>query len=190
MTISLEVNVQCRHCKGFWHSPNVPDLQEAQAWFESHSDEHAPRQVCQSCHQARDGLFTDTDETTWCGECYASALDYARQRIKEAWGTPDEVFDRLMESMNEGPPLEPRAVADMDVHAHFIELRVEARRRLDNGESKGQVVDWLLDLAHAPIEGDHDSDEAIQQVRYQVAAQKVFRQLQGIKTLREMNEGY
>ena len=95
-----------------------------------------------------------------------------------------------MESMNEGPPLEPRAVADMDVHAHFIELRVEARRRLDNGESKGQVVDWLLDLAHAPIEGDHDSDEAIQQVRYQVAAQKVFRQLQGIKTLREMNEGY
>ena len=78
-----------------------------------------------------------------------------------------------------------------EVHAHFVELRDEAQRRLDNGESKCQVVaDWLLDLTHAPIEGDHDSDEAVQQVRFQVAAQKAFRELMGLKTPHEELEGY
>ena len=81
------------------------------------------------------------------------------------------------------------AVSDAEIHARFIDLRNEARHRKANGQTKEHVAAWLLEIAGQPIVGlEHEA--AVTQTRYQLAASKAWRELMGLRTLREDAEGY
>lgn len=80
-------------------------------------------------------------------------------------------------------------VSDAEIHARFVDLRNEAKQRMANGQTKEQVAAWLLDISGQPIVGlEHGA--AVTQARYQIAASQAWRELMGIKTLREHAEGY
>ena len=86
-------------------------------------------------------------------------------------------------------PLDPMAVSDAEIHAQFIDLRNEARQRMANGQTKEHVAAWLLEISGQPIVGlEHEA--AVTQARYQLAASKAWRELMGLRTLREDAEGY
>ena len=56
-------------------------------------------------------------------------------------------------------------------------------------KTKEHVAAWLLEISGQPIVGlEHEA--AITQTRYQLAASKAWRELMGLRTLREDAEGY